>query len=452
MAAGKRIPKRVSNAVLRSLLGGVVPAVGLEHIAVGRERELESLTRDLDTIAEGGASFRVLMGRYGSGKTFLGQMLRERALQRNFVVMQADLGQTVRFTGSAGQGQMLYRSLLASASTKNHAGGNALPLLLERWLSDIQNQVEREDGIGHLEPAFRPQMQVRINDTLHQMEDMVHGFDFSQVILAYLDGHLKGDDERKEAALRWLRGEFSSKIEARQALGTRVIIDGNDWYQYVRLLAGFARQIGCRGLILFIDELDHLYKITNRQARDNNYERLLHLYNDTTQGHASHLGIILGATSQVVENDRRGMFSNEALRTRLQPGRFVSDGLRDLDGPLIRLEPLRSDEVLTLLNNLQEIHGRHHGWTPDLDRSQRERFLGELLSRPGADTHLTPREIVRDFLTVLNLLRQYPERSLDNILGSEDFQPSPLQPGPLAALAGESSNGSVVSPFADFEL
>ena len=452
MATRKRMTKRESNAVLQSLLGGVVPTHGLEHIAVGRERELESLTRDLDTIAEGGASFRVLMGRYGSGKTFLGQMLRERALQRNFVVMQADLGQSARFTGSAGQGQMLYRSLLASASTKNHAGGNALPLLLERWLSDIQNQVEREDGIGHLEAGFQTAVATRIQDALGHMEDLVHGFAFSYAVVAYQTGHHSGDDARQEAALRWLRGEYSSKIEARQALGVRDIIDGNYWYDYIRLLASFVKQIGYRGLILFIDELDHLFKIQNRLARDNNYERLLHLYNDTTQGHASHLGIILGATSQVVEDKRRGMFSNEALRTRLQPSRFVSDGLRDLSGPLIRLEPLRQDEVLTLLGNLQEIHARHHGWTPGLDGTQRGRFHATLLRQPGAETLLTPREIVRDFLTVLNLLRQYPERSLDDILGSEDFQSSPLQPGPLAALAGESSNGSVVSPFADFEL
>ena len=452
MATRKRMTKRESNAVLQSLLGGVVPTHGLEHIAVGRERELDALTLDLDIIAEGGASFRVLMGRYGSGKTFLGQMLRERALQRNFVVMQAELGQNARFTGSAGQGQMLYRMLLASTATKTRSGGNALPALLERWLSDIQNQVESVDGIGYLEPAFRPKMQVRINETLDHLEGMTHSFDFAKVILAYYDGHHRGDDTRKDAALRWLRGEYNSTREVKMELGVSVLVGGSGWYNYVRLLAGFVRQIGYRGLILFFDEIDHLYKIQHRQARDNNYERLLNMFNDVTQGHASHLGIILGATSEVVENDRRGMYSNKALRTRLQPSRFVSDGLRDLDSPLIRLEPLRSAEVLTLLNNLQDIHGRHHGWTPGLDGTQRERFHATLLRQPGAETLLTPREIVRDFLTVLNLLRQYPERSLDDILGSEDFQPSPLQSGPLAALAGESSNGSVVSPFADFEL
>lgn len=427
MAAGKRISKRDSNAVLRSLLGGVVPTRGLEHVAVGREGELKALTQDLDTVADGGASFRVLMGRYGSGKTFLGQMLRERALQRNFVVMQADLSQNARFSGSAGQGQMLYRALLASTATKTRAGGNAMSALLERWLSELQNLVEREDGIGHLEQEFRKRLEERIGDSLDELEGMIHSHDFARVIRIYLDGHLEGDDARKEAAMRWLRGEYDSKREVKRELGVNVLVGGTGWYNYIRLLAGFVRQIGFRGLILFIDELDHIYKLSNRQARDNNYERLLHLYNDTTQGHASHLGIVLGATLQVVEDKRRGMYSNEALRTRLQESSLVGAGMRDLAAPLIRLEPLGNDEVLTLLGNLQAIHARHHGWQPALDEAQRRRFHAWQLSQPGADSMLTPRETVKNFLTVLNLLQQYPQRSLDDILGSDEFEPEPLQ-------------------------
>ncbi len=451
MAAGKKISKRDSNAVLRSLLGGVVPTRGLEHIAVGRERELEALTQDLDTVADGGASFRVLMGRYGSGKTFLGHMLRERALQRKFVVMQADLSQNARFSGSAGQGQMLYRALLASTATKTRASGNAMSALLERWLSDLQNQVEREDGIGHLEQEFRNSVEERIGESLDQLEGMIHSHDFARVIRAYLNGHLEGDDARKEAAMRWLRGEYDSKREVKRDLDVSVLVGGTGWYNYIRLLADFVRQLGYRGLILFIDELDHIYKLTNRQARDNNYERLLHLYNETTQGYASHLGIVLGATLQVVEDKKRGMFSNEALRTRLQESRFGSN-LRDLAGPLIRLEPLSKDEVLTLLGNLQEIHGRHHNWNPELSGEQRERFYTILLRQPGAEKMLTPRETVRDFLTVLNLLRQYPERNLNEILDGQDFQPSQTTQNPLFPLADDGRNGKVDERFAEFEL
>lgn len=452
MAAGKKISKRDSNAVLRSLLGGVVPTRGLEHIAVGRERELEALTQDLDTVADGGASFRVLMGRYGSGKTFLGQMLCERALQRNFVIMKAELSQNTRFTGSAGQGQMLYRALLANAATKTRASGDALPLLLERWLNDIQVQVESEDGIGHLESAFRPAMQVRIHQSLGQIEGMVHGFDFSKVVLTYLDGHLADDERLKDASIRWIRGEYERITEVRQALNFRAIVDDGNWYEHLKILAGFVRQIGYRGLLVFIDEIDHIFKLSHRSSRDNNYERLLHLYNDTTQGHASHLGIVLGATLQVVEDKRRGMYSNEALRTRLQESSLVGAGMRDLAAPLIRLEPLDRDDILLLLENLLNVHALHYKWVPELSDSQRERFLDHLMHRPGADSLLTPREIVRDYLTVLNLLQQNPERGLDDILGGQDFQPSQPQQDPLLSLTGESRNGVVDERFTSFEL
>ncbi len=452
MAIGKRMSKRVSNAVLRSLQGGVVPTVGLEHIAVGRERELEALTQDLDTIADGGASFRVLMGRYGSGKTFLGQMLCERALQRNFVVMRAELSQNARFTGSAGQGQMLYRTLLANVASKSRTGGNALPALLERWLSDIQTQVERDDGIGHQEPAFRPKMREYIHNKLNLLEGMVHGFDFAAVVLAYLDGHNNGDDTLKDAAIRWLRGEYERRREVQTALHFRAIIDDRNWYDYLKVFAGFAYQIGYRGLVVFIDELDHLYKLPNKTSRENNYERLLHIFNDTTQGNASHLGVVLGATDQVVEHERRGMFSSDALRTRLQPGRFGSNRLRDFSSPLIGLDPLGRDYVLTLLGNLQNIHGRHYNWEPGLDEAHRERFYTLLLNQPGAETMLTPREIVRDFVSVLNLLQQNPDRNLDEILHGEEFQPTAPYPDPLLDLAGTGNNGSSESPFTSFEL
>lgn len=453
MATGKKLSKRDSNAILRSLMGGVVPTRGLEHIAVGREPELAALTEDLDTIKEGGASFRVLMGRYGSGKTFLGQMLREVALQCNFVVMQAELAQNARFSGSAGQGQMLYRALLASTSTLVRPEGNALAALLERWLSDLQQKVGSEDGVGQFEPEFQKRLEERIDESLHQLEGMIHAYDFSKVIRTYLEGHLEADDARKDAAMRWLRGEYTSTREVRRELGVSVLVGGTGWYNYLRLLAGFVRQIGYRGLILFIDELDNLYQLSNPASRKNNFERLLRIYNDTTQGHVSHLGVVLGATPEVVESGQRGMFSNQALRTRLQESQFVTDGLRDLSGPLIRLEPLERDEVLTLLGNLQDIHERHNEWESGLGREQREDFLNFLMRRPGAATHLTPREIVKDFLTVLNLLDQNPDRSLDDILGGDDFDPSPPTPDPIfAPSGGGSGGGSAVTPFADFEL
>lgn len=449
------IPKRVLSAILQSLSAGVVPRVGLEHVAVGRKHEIEALLRDIDhTVAEGGASFRFLLGRYGSGKSFLCQLIRNYALQRNFVVMDADLSPTRRLTGAQGQGLALYRELLTNAATRTRPDGGAFKALLERWISDVQEQVIAEDGVQPDDPRFHRLVERRIRTTINQTEGMVHGYDFATVITAYWNGHLSGDDTQKAAALRWLRGEYNTKSEAREALNVRVIIDDNSWYDHIKLLAHFVTNIGYRGLILFIDEAVNLYKISHSGARNSNYERLLTLFNDTTQGKASHLGIIMGVTPQMVEDRRRGLYGYEALRSRLEESRFARDGLRDHMGPIIRLQALTADETFVLLQRIRELHSMFYG-TPVLVTDQDiEFFINELHQRLGADQLLTPREIVRDFLSVLNIMVQNRGVTFADVVGSDDFVPLRLDADP-EALIEEPADGDADDPtsrYKTFEL
>ena len=453
--ANTKIPKRISTAVMQSLGAGVVPRIGLEYIAVGRKPEIETLLHDIDDIvAEGGATFRMILGRYGSGKSFLAQLIRNYALQRNFVVMDADLSPTTRLTGTKEQGLSLYRELLTNAATRTRPDGGAFNALLERWISDLQQQVMQSEGIRPGDPQFTNAVETRIYATVNQMEGMVHGFDFSTVISAYWHGHQSGDDTRKDAAMRWLRGEYSTKTEAREALGVRVIIDDNAWYDYIKLLAHFVKDIGYKGLIVFIDEAVNLYKISHTVSRNNNYERLLTIFNDTMQGKAQHLGVIIGATPQMVEDTRRGLFSYEALRTRLEESRFARDGLRDLSGPMIRLEVLTPEEIFVLLQRIREIHGLHHLYEPNVTDKQIEFFLNEIRKRLGAEQMLTPREIVRDFLAVLNIIHQNPEQSFNSIVGGKEFQPTKVGSNP-EALTVESEivdEDDGTSPYKKFEL
>ena len=251
---------------------------------------------------------------------------------------------------------------------------------------------------------------------------MVHGFDFATVLTAYWTGHQTGDDERKNAAMRWLRGEFSTKSEARQALNVRVIIDDTNWYDYIKLLAQFVRDIGYQGLVIFIDEAVNLYKISHTVSRNNNYERLLTILNDCLQGKVEYLGVVFCGTPQMVEDQRRGLFSYEALRTRLEESRFARDGFRDLSGPMIRLEVLSSEEIFSLLQRLREVHGIHWDYDPAISDVQIQVFMTETLNRLGADQFLTPREVVRDFITVLNLLHQHPGTTFEAIVGAESFE------------------------------
>ncbi len=427
------VPKRISSAILQSLSAGVVPRTGLEHIAVGRKDEIAALLHDLDqVVAQGGATFRLILGRYGSGKSFLCQLIRNYALQRGFVVADADLSPNVRLTGTQGQGVALYRELLKNLATRTRPDGNAFAAVLERWINDVQQAVI-QSNISPSSPNFNSAVEAKIHATIGQMQDMVHGFDFATVLTAYWQGHQTGNDERKNAALRWLRAEFATKTEAREALGVRVIIDDDTWYDYLKLLARFVTDIGYKGLVLFIDEAVNLYKISNTISRNNNYERLLTILNDVLQGKAQQIGFIIGATPQMVEDRQRGLFGYEALRSRLEESRYAKDGLRDLSGPMIRLNVLSIEEIFVLLQRVREIHAQNYGYEFTVTDAQISLLMQHALERVGANQLLTPREIIRDFTAILNILQQNPGASFETLVGelkstSSDGDPEALTP------------------------
>lgn len=437
------IPRRISTALLNSLGAGVVPRVGLEYIAVGRKDETVALLQDLENVGEGGGSFRFIVGRYGSGKSFMLQLLRNYAMERGFVVADADLSPERRLGGSKGQAVATYRELMHNLSTRTRPDGGALAAILERWISDVQARVVRDQGLRPGDPGFGQAVEAEIVAVVTGMQGLVHGFDFASVISAYWQGYQAGDDEQKENALRWLRGEFATKTDARRALGVRVIVDDDTWYDYLKLLAGFVAGVGYKGLLVLLDEGVNLYKITHTTARHANYEKLLAMFNDTMQGKAEHLGILLAGTPQFLEDGRRGLYSYEALRSRLAQSRFVAEGLRDLSGPIVRLQPLTNEELFLLLTRMLEVFGRHHGEDPDLGSEDLQAFMQEVANRLGAEELLTPREVVRDFLAVLNLLRQNPGVGFAQIVQGADFQPTRPGEDPEVDKEGE---------FAEFEL
>lgn len=435
-----KLTKRLSSAILNSLSAGVVPRKGAEHIVVGREAEIEALTHDLDVIADEGATCRLIVGRYGSGKSFMLQLLRNYALQRNFVVADADLSQQRRLTGSKGEGLWTYRELMMNMAIKTRPDGKAFDTVLEKWISKVQTKFVRA-GIDRQSRRFAAAVEQGIYDVVDAMEDMVHGADFAKVIHDYWHGHQIGDDDLKAAAIRWLRGEYNSKIEARQALGVRTIIDDSSWYDYVKLMAYFVHEIGYSGLIIFLDEAVSLYRISHSVSRRNNYERFLTIFNDTQQGGAAYLGMFFGATPDMVDDSRRGLFSYEALQTRLQPSRFVREGMRDLNAPVIRLNQLSNQSIHLLLEKICATHAFNYKYEPRIGDLQYRAFMTEVSSRLGADSLLTPREVAIDFVTILNLLRQYPEETFESLLGTIDFTPS-----------SETDPELIGSPYASFEI
>lgn len=420
----RRMPRRLSSAIINSLAAGVTPRIGLEYINVGRKDEIKALLEDLEDVGEGGASFRFIIGRYGSGKTFLLQLFRNQAMDRNFVVADVDLSPQHRFTSSDDAGLATYRELMNNLAIKAKPDGGALPSIIERWISGVQARVRQEARLAPDDPAFQTAVEEEIYAVIDNMEGMVHGFDFARVLATYWEGHCNFDDERKNAALRWLRGEFSTKTEARQALGVRVIVNDDDWYDYIKLFATFVDQIGYNGLFILIDEGVNLYKISHTISRSNNYEKLLTMFNDTMQGKAQSLGILVGGTPRFLEDQRRGLYSYEALQTRLAASRFSQDGLTDVSGPVIRLRILDQNEIYTLLTRILEVYTTHHQYDPGLSADDLKLFMQVIASRIGADQLLTPREVVRDFITVLNLLRQNPDITFEELIGSDAFKPT----------------------------
>ena len=453
-----RVPRRIAQVIINSLKGGVVPRVGLPYITVGRDREVAALLHDLDLVADGGASFRFLVGRYGSGKSFLLQTIRNHAMGRGFVVADADLSPERRLQGTGGHGLATYRELIRNLSTKTRPEGGALNLVLDRWVSNVQSQVTFEDGLTPEDPAFADAMERRIMGTMTSVQELVHGYDFARLLTMYWRAHLEGDDETKANVTKWFRGEYRNKTEARRELGVGIVIGDDDWYDYLKILATFLVGAGYKGLVILLDEMVNLYKIPNAVSRQYNYEKVLTMYNDTLQGKAHHLGIIMSGTPQAVEDRRRGLYSYEALRSRLTQGRFSQGGLVDMLAPVIRLEPLTHEELLVLVEKLADIHAGLFGYQRKITQAELVRFLETEYGRVGADTHLTPREVIRDFVEMLDILSQNPGVTVEQLLGSGQFS-SPVKtpaeenaaPGAPDSLAvGQASSGK--DEFAEFDI
>ena len=430
-----RVPRRILTSLLASVSAGVVPRAGAPYIAIGRTDEIAALLGDLESVNEGSGSMRFLIGRYGSGKSFLMQLIRGYALERDFITADADLSPERRLYGTGGSGVATYRELMKNLASKAAPDGGALPRLIARWIGDLQAALLSE-GISAEDEGFRTALGAKITSVLREMEFLVGGFDFASVVTAYYRAYLDGDDTHMSACLRWMRGEFATKTEARGALGIPVstIIDDDNWYDYLKLWAALVRQMGYRGLVVFIDECVNLYKITHRVSRENNYEKILSMFNDTLQGRAPGLALILGGTPQFLEDSRRGLFSYEALRSRLCDSRFALEGFKNLIGPVIRLRRLSNDELFALIRRITALYAQNYNWEPRITEDEMVQFLGLCLDRAGADAMITPREMLRDYMTVLNILMQNPAACFADIVGT-----IPLAASAEAAEAGEAS-------------
>ena len=442
MSAKTRVPKRIATAIINSLRGGVVPRIGTGYIAVGRQKEIQALLNDVEIVADGGSTFRFIMGRYGSGKRFLFQTVRTYVMDRDFVVIDADLSPERRFSGNKGQGLATYKELMKNMSTKTKPEGGALPLILDRWISSIKNQVIQETNYEIGSREFDKTVERKIYAVIADIQEMVNGFDFAQVINLYWKASKSENEELKRNAQRWLRGEYRLKTDVKRDLGVSAIISDENWFDYIKLFSLFLVRAGYKGMIMLVDELVNIYKIPHAITRQFNYEKILTMYNDTLQGKAPYLGIIMSGTPQCVEDTRRGVFSYDALKSRLESGRFTDSSTHDLLSPIIKLEPLTYEETFVLIEKLAKIHADLYSYEMNLSEDEMIDFLKMEYNRVGSGISVTPREIIRDFIEILNILLQNPDKGIKDIIGDKSVKLS----------ENIESEEQIHSEFADFEL
>lgn len=411
--AQKIIRPRDRDAVLQSLRAGVVPRRGHQFIQVGRAEEVKALLADLDRIADGGSALRFVIGEFGSGKTFFLFLVRSIALEKGLVAVNADLNPDRRLHATGGQARSLYTEMMANLATRTKPDGGAVASVVERFVTTALQEA-RESGRS---------VDAVLQDRLASLSEMTGGYDFAEVVAAYWRGHDQGNDQLKSDAVRWLRGEFSTKTDARRALGVRTVIDDDNLYDQLKLFSRFTRLAGYGGLLVCLDELVNLYKLANTQARNSNYEQILRILNDSLQGTSVGLGFILGGTPEFLLDTRRGLYSYEALRSRLAQNRFATDGRRDYTGPVLHLANLSPEELYILLRNLRHVHAAGEPERYIVPDEALPAFMEHCSKRVGEAYFRTPRSTIRAFLELLAVLEQNPGASWRDLLGAVDLAP-----------------------------
>jgi hypothetical protein len=415
------IPERERRPILQSLAAGVVPAVGLHHLQVGRKDEVEALIQDLQLVEQGGAAVRFIVGRYGSGKTFFLNLIRHVALTRKHVVLQADITTERRLQATGGEARALYGELIRNLATRSRPEGNALSNLVEKWIGDVDHEIRESGGDDD-------DVRQAILERLKPLQDLVSGFDFAIVMTKYYEGYRTQDENLQTQALRWLRAEFGTKTEARQALGVRNIIDDAQFYDYLKLWAAFVRLAGYQGLLVNIDELVVLsHRLSNTIARNKNYEALLRIINDCLQGRAQGIAFVFAGTDECIEDRRRGLYSYEALATRLAASRFATDGRVDFSAPVIKLQNLLPEDCYVLLMKLRLIHAGGDPTKMLITDEGLQAYLQDCNARMGAAYFQTPRDTVKDFINLLNMLEQNRQITWQELLKTKTFVGSSTQ-------------------------
>ncbi|WP_312364283.1 ATP-binding protein [Sphingobacterium sp.] len=416
------VKPKEATAIINSLLSGVVPRIGVQHITVGRSDEVDAFIKALDDVKNGHSMVKFWIGDFGSGKSFMLHLLNTVALKQKFVVSTADFTPDNRLYSNDGKALVLYTAIMDNIAIQTKPEGGALATLLEKWIEQVVATTAAENNLSLVEIREEQYLNLVKNKIMQSINELtdVGGFDFASVIMKYYEGYINDDELLKRNALRWLKGQYKTKTEARQDLGVREVINDLNFYDMLKNFTALFVSMGYSGFMLNLDEAINLYKISTSTMREKNYEKILTIYNDCFQGKVSNLFINIAGTREFLENERRGLFSYQALKSRLETNKFETLQIRDFAQPVIRLMPIDHNEIFVLLKKLKEVFEFHYKLEIDISDSEIQNFMEEIYNKPGASEFLTPREVIRDFLNILSILRQNPE--LDKATLFSDIQ------------------------------
>jgi P-loop Domain of unknown function (DUF2791) len=427
------IKARERDTIIQALAAGVVPRAGLRHIQVGRAKEVEAIVRDIDRIADGSATIRLIIGEFGAGKTFFLNLVRVIALEKRLVTIHADLGPDRRLHATGGQARNLYAESTRNMATRNKADGGALPNVLEVFVTKARDDAQ----------AAGRSVDDEIRGKLGDLRELVGGYDFAEVIAAYWRASEAGEEERQDAAIRWLRGEFTTKTDARVALGVRSLVEDASIYDHWKLLARFIRRAGYGGLLVVLDELVNLYKLQSAKARETNYEQILRILNDTLQANVEGIGFILGGTPEFLLDSRRGLYSYPALQSRLLENSFAKDGLVDLSGPIIRLQSLSPEDLYVLLGNVRNVFAGGDSKENLVPDEALEAFMVHCEKRIGEAYFRTPRTTIKQFVNLLSVIEQNPGTDWRSLI--KEIEPERDAPQGPAEIVDQGDDGDLAT-------
>ena len=425
------IKPKEATSIINSLIGGVVPKIGVQHITVGRSEEISAVVSALEDVKNGHSMVKFWIGDFGAGKSFMLHLLNTVALKQKFVVANADFTPDNRLYSNDGKGVALYTAIMDNIAIQTKPEGGALPTLMEKWIEQVVTKTAEENKISLTDirnEQYLALIQTNIMKTINEITD-VGGFDFGMVVMKYYEGYIKDDEQLRRNALKWLKGEYRTKTEAKQDLGVREVINDLNYYDMLKNFCKLFVSMGYSGFMINLDEAINLYKISTSVMREKNYEKILTIYNDCFQGKVANLFFNFAGTKEVLENERRGLFSYNALKTRLETNKFETVDIRDFAQPVIRLMPLDHNEIFVLLKKLKAIFDFNYKIELNITDNDIQQFMEELFNKPGASEFLTPREVIRDFLNILNIIRQNPNVDKNKLFGEieiSDERPSEI--------------------------